>query len=66
MDMPQVGDVWERDGKRRKVTKIKHSDTGTFYLWWNDREKRTWCSTWYEWASKAKLVERDGKAVGNE
>lgn len=64
MNTPQVGDVWEKNGKRRKVTKIEPGALrGTFDLWWNNRKQPTWCSTWNEWASKATLVERDGKQV---
>lgn len=65
--VPQVGDVWEKDGKMRKVTRMDFpfgSSTKWFGLWWNGRKKSTWCTTWYRWARGAKLVERDGKAVG--
>lgn len=64
MNTPQVGDVWERDGKKRRVTKIEFSQSRqAFELWWNNRKQPTWCSTWNEWARKATLVERNGKQV---
>lgn len=62
--VPQVGDVWEKDGKRRRIDRIRPSAFyKTFDLWWNGRKKSTWCTTWNEWARGATLVERDGKAV---
>jgi|688.fasta_scaffold06443_16 hypothetical protein len=62
-EQPQQGDVWERDGRRRVVDRVVGETKIGFDVWWNGRTYPTWCTTWRAWASKAKLIERNGKAV---
>jgi hypothetical protein len=62
MDMPQVGDVWEMDGFRRRVVDVGRSIV-SFYD--SQRSVRGFVPK-ENFFDGAKLVERDGKAVGNE
>ena len=60
---PQVDDVWERNGKRFRCGKVdeyfstfvEEGVTNRFERWMNHFVSRS-----------ATLIERDGKAVGNE
>lgn len=62
MDMPQVGDVWEGNGGRRRVDRVsKHGVEYSILI--DGAYYPAWKSTWETWVSTATLVERDGKAV---
>ncbi len=79
MTIYKVGQVWERNDRRREIVLINEGanwlGTGnkrdsteglrTFYLHWRrpggGKINQAWCSTWFEWASKATLVD-EGKA----
>lgn len=58
-----IGDVFERDGKRREVVGI---DPQPGMIHWRrpgkpaPNVKQCWCVTWQEWVAKAKLVKTVG------
>lgn len=63
IDMPQVGDVWKDVAGRFRVTQIKGDDvTAVLDSGYSVHGRLSWFAD----NSFAKLVERDGKAVGNE
>lgn len=61
MQPPKVGEVWERDGKRRTVVALERGGPQTRVYWRNDFQIQYYCwlSTWKRWASKAVKVEAD-------
>ena len=75
MTIYKVGQVWERDGLRREIVAVnmggnRFTDSTenlkTYYILWRRPPKgaerpAAWCSTWFDWASRATLVD-EGKA----
>jgi hypothetical protein len=64
MDMPQVGDVWFRKGRRREVVDVYADKDGVMRVQYGYR--RILLTSWLSWARRAGLLYRDGKAVWNE
>lgn len=60
MNEPKVGDVWERYGKRFHVTKVDQIFSTFVEEGVTDRHER-WMNRFV--FEKARLIERDGKAV---
>ena len=66
MISPLIGQIFERDGKRRHVVQIEPQG-----IYWNvywtrtnspgEYPRRCWCKTWCDWAAKATLVQEGAK-----
>lgn len=61
---PQPGDVWERDGERRKVVAARV--IMEYRVSGENRTRLQGADFWMQWQSGATLIERGGKAVPHD